>query len=80
MGHHIKVVETFLNYGVHVDELDVVGRTPLHLAVVLGNVKMVNLLLSWGANVSMQDGLGRTPKEWAEQLKRHHINKLFEDL
>ena len=37
------------------------GRTPLSLAVLMGNKAIVGLLLEKGANIEVKDDLGRTP-------------------
>jgi len=44
---------------------DVFGRTPLHLAVMVGRRDVVELLLSRGADPNARDAAGQTPLHWA---------------
>ena len=37
------------------------GRTPLHAAVMTGNLEMTIVLLEYGPNTNIQDELGQTP-------------------
>jgi len=48
-----------------VDTADNSGQTPLHVAVVAGNVKVVEALLKLGANVNAQDKERHSPAHWA---------------
>ncbi|MCY4250281.1 MAG: ankyrin repeat domain-containing protein, partial [Rhodobacteraceae bacterium] len=36
-------------------------RTPLHAAVITGNLEMTKVLLEYGPNTNIQDELGQTP-------------------
>ncbi|XP_023316006.1 tankyrase-2-like [Trichogramma pretiosum] len=46
---------------VRVDALDILGRTPLHVALGHGHADQVELLLRKGANPNFLDGAGRHP-------------------
>lgn len=41
------------------------GFTPLHLAVIQGNISLVNLLLANNANVNLLDNEGHSVVHWA---------------
>jgi ankyrin repeat protein len=49
-----------VGYGVNVNSLDFVGRTPLHVAVTQGNLSVVQALLQHGADADIVDGDGWT--------------------
>ncbi|XP_006164231.1 ankyrin repeat domain-containing protein 65 [Tupaia chinensis] len=55
------LVMQLLRQGASVEERDLVGRTPLHLAVLRGHAPLVRLLLQRGARVDAVDHAGRTP-------------------
>ena len=50
----ISVVQTFLELGYDVDQLDRTGRTPLHWAIMGKQNKMLELLLGSGANADAE--------------------------
>lgn len=54
-----KVRKQIKNYDVN--SKDSSGRTPLHLAVVNGNLNIIRTLVEAGANINLQDGDGKTP-------------------
>lgn len=56
------------------------GRTPLHVAVGIGNAEITELILSVDqAKVDIQDIHGRTPLHWAVQLGHPKMIKLLMD-
>lgn len=44
------------------------GRTPLHVAAVMGQSDCIGLLLQHGASIYAKDAKGVTPKDIAHQL------------
>jgi ankyrin repeat protein len=46
------------------------GRTPLHLAVIQGNLELVKLLAAFAVNVNATDALGCTPVHYALLLRQ----------
>lgn len=52
------------------------GFTPLHLAVIQGNLAMVNLLLANKADVNAVDNEGHSVVHWATG-EQHYIGKHF---
>ncbi len=61
-----------------INMMDYEGRTPLHLAVAIGNEKMAAFLLQEPTcDHKAQDALGRTPLLWASQLGFPEIVKLL---
>lgn len=65
---NIDLIEDFLKYGASIDEIDDEGLTPLHVAVLHGQLSMAKFLLSKGADPNKpSDGLP-TPLQLAEQI------------
>jgi len=54
------------------DTPDNSGHTPLHAAVIAGNVDVLESLLSLGANVNAQDSERHTAAHWAVGLYPQH--------
>lgn len=48
-----------------IESADEDGFTPLHLAVIQGNLQLVNLLLANGADVNALDNEGHSVVHWA---------------
>ena len=67
---------------------DILGKTPLHFAVMSSNISIVNLLLDAGANVILQDKVSFSPLRLAHskiimftpQDQSAELRKLKEDL
>ncbi len=49
------------------------GRTPLHLAALVGDLGIVKLLVGKGADVSLRDGMGCTPWDLASLCEHHAV-------
>lgn len=49
------------------------GFTPLHLAIIQGNLPLVNLLLSQNVNVNALDNEGHSIVHWAVGNEKFHI-------
>jgi ankyrin repeat protein len=56
--------------GAKVNVADSSWNTPLHLAVLHGNVESVKLLLDAGADVAAMDEDGLSPRYWCESYRR----------
>ena len=66
--NNVDLIEDFLLYGASIDESDEEGLTPLHVAVLHGQVSMAKYLLSKGANPNhASDSNIATPLQLAEQ-------------
>ncbi|KAH0527112.1 hypothetical protein TsFJ059_002145 [Trichoderma semiorbis] len=69
-------VKLLLGYGADVQTIDKYGNTPLHLAVIFGDLALAALLLSEGANANVANNNGKTPllklmeSEWSKALNR----------
>ena len=60
------MIEQLINFGGHsVQEVDDLGRTPIHLAAISGSTKAVYLLLELGASVNIRDRNGNRPEDTA---------------
>jgi ankyrin repeat protein len=60
------VMEYLLGQGLHVDDLDSGGWSPLHIACCIGDAETASKLLQLRASPSMLDARGWTPAEVAE--------------
>lgn len=87
-----KIASIFLDDGVSIHERDHNGLTPLHQAVVVGDVRIVKLLLRTGANPNAIDHYGRSPifytvlsqcanhRQLDELLKAHGADTTLHDV
>lgn len=57
----LKIAKTLLDYGTSVNRLDRSGKSPLYLAVCLGNQELISLLISKGADVNIKTNRGLFP-------------------
>ncbi len=67
INEHIAGVEQMLRMGVHVNELDEYGFTPLIEAAIVDNIEIAKLLLARGAFPDLQDVTGGTALHWATE-------------
>lgn len=70
-NHRIKLL---IKYHVDINATDLIGNTPLHVAIRRGNKKVVKLLLDNNANVNAINVEGFTPLDVAKKYgaSRHH--------
>jgi ankyrin repeat protein len=66
--------------GIEVDALNVMGRTPIHIACSRGNWSVVRLLLLAGASTTLADRRGFTPGQLAYKRGMPIPNDLLETL
>ena len=64
------MVHLLLKYGANPNMRDYIGRTPLHLAIVMQNISVVTLLLNAGTDVLLTDFNGHTPLQLAQSQLR----------
>ena len=68
-----ELVKALLDDGAIVDQKDFQGKSPLHVAVDIGqgntNLQVVKVLLNAGSNVALLDDKGLTPLEIAQRAK-----------
>ena len=62
---NIKMLRMLLDYGLHHNQKDFKGRTPLYLAAVNNNKAVCDLLLRHKANVHLRDNLGNSVSDVA---------------
>ena len=61
----ISVVQTFLELGIGVNQLDGTGRTPLHWAIIGKQNKMLQFLLKHGADANAEkERRGKNSRRW----------------
>ncbi|KAH8896264.1 ankyrin [Thozetella sp. PMI_491] len=53
-GQSLETTKQLLDYGAKVDEPDNIGRTPLHIACLVGDAAMITLLLQQGASLGLR--------------------------
>jgi ankyrin repeat protein len=70
-------VESVLPLEVDLNELDELGNSPLHWAVMGGDLDIVELLLRSGANPNTMCSQGYTPKWSAADFGLHEIELLL---
>ncbi|MGC0866564.1 ankyrin repeat domain-containing protein [Pantoea agglomerans] len=78
----LNKIASILDDGVSIHERDHNGLTPLHQAVVIGDVRVVKLLLRAGANLNAIDHYGRSPIFYTvlSQCANHtQLDKLLKD-
>jgi hypothetical protein len=71
-----------LNKGADINKHDYKKKTPLHLAVSLGDIEMVKLLLNRGANREAKQLEGYTPRSLSEIVIRKfetHVTSLKDE-
>jgi ankyrin repeat protein len=56
-----------LERGARIDDRNENGQTPLHLAVLKGNIQVVRLVLEHSADVNARNKLGETPSQLTRQ-------------
>jgi ankyrin repeat protein len=71
--------ELLLAKGSRINEKDVNGDTPLHLAACDGKLELVRLFLSKGAEVNVKDNNRQTPLDMAKQYGRVEVANLLKE-
>ncbi|XP_077297584.1 uncharacterized protein LOC143919246 [Arctopsyche grandis] len=66
--------------GIDVNDRDVEGKTPLHLAVECGRVSIVGLLVRKGGDISATDQNGNTPLDLATKFNHAKVMDFFKGL
>ncbi|CAL9165374.1 unnamed protein product [Musa hybrid cultivar] len=70
-------VEDLLKDGLDVNNIDLDGRTALHIAACEGHVDVVRLLLSWRANIDARDRWGSTASADAKYYGNNEVYGLL---
>jgi ankyrin repeat protein len=71
----LRLIEALLNANYDINQTDMSGRTPLHIACRTGEKEIVSILINADANLSCKDHTGNTPLQIALQAK----NKIVVD-
>lgn len=64
-----SMLDILFRYGARVDACDNTGRSPLHVACVLGDPKLVEFFLMHGASILAADSRGRLPTDLATNVR-----------
>jgi ankyrin repeat protein len=74
---HISIIERLIKSGADVNALDRWGKTPLHIAAMIGREDAAKLLIDNGADINAKDNYGYTPlheaagnSRWASGVAR----------
>ncbi|KAJ4839613.1 hypothetical protein Tsubulata_042518 [Turnera subulata] len=67
----VEGLKGFLAFGVHKDDLNSAGATPMHFSCLCGEVKCAQILLEAGATVDALDASNNTPLHYAAAYGRN---------
>lgn len=76
-GDQKGVIEA-LDYGAEINTTNIHRESPLHIAVINGNVALTSILIGRGADLTRKDKSGRTAKDWAIENNHQRLSDLFE--
>lgn len=74
---NVAAVETMIQGGADVEEVDEYGFTPLVEAAIANNYEITKLLLEYGADINVPDITGRTALHWVTDNNNVEITKLL---
>ena len=70
----LSLIKNLLKAKVNINAMNAEGLSPLHMAVIEGNIEVANLLISEGTNIELKDSkYGSTPLLYACQNGRLKI-------
>tara|TARA_Y100001968_G_scaffold181491_1_gene166189 strand:- start:125 stop:628 length:504 start_codon:yes stop_codon:yes gene_type:complete len=72
-----KIVELLIANGAHVNAGDILRRTPLHMATLMGHKELAELLITKGADINVRNSYGETPLDWAIEHKQTETANLL---
>ncbi len=73
----VEDIEVLVSAGAHINALEDLGYTPLHVAVLGGNLSSVLKMLELGADPSLKNEFGETAEMVARQLGHREITDVF---
>ncbi len=68
-NNHYEILEFLLKSGADPDEMNNVGRTPLHQAVIKGSYRATELLIAWNADPDIKDSYDHSLMDLALKVK-----------
>lgn len=77
--NEIALVRFFLKRGDNMNQINSVGNTPLHQAVLFGRIEIVKMLVEVGALLSVRNAEGKTAFEMANEEGMEDIAQLLAD-
>eukprot|EP01103_Thecamoeba_quadrilineata_P010302 TRINITY_DN2181_c0_g1_i2.p1 TRINITY_DN2181_c0_g1~~TRINITY_DN2181_c0_g1_i2.p1 ORF type:complete len:251 (+),score=61.88 TRINITY_DN2181_c0_g1_i2:799-1551(+) len=66
ISKNLNIVKLLLRYSAPVNDIGMLGKTPLHLAYHARSQPIIQVLLEHGADTNIKDETGKTPKECEE--------------
>ena len=78
LDHDIEILNLLIDNGADINALNPEGLSPLHTAVIEGNMKLTKLLISKGSNIEIKDSTSRSsPLLYACQNGRTELFKML---
>ena len=77
MAGNLEGVKKLINEGADVNEADLTGLTPLHVAAGQDRVEIAQILIDNGAKIEAEDAMGQTPLYMAVEFSNDRIVELL---
>jgi len=72
-------IETLLNYGVNVDQQDIMGNTALHYAVEIENPQLVKMIMMKKPKMDLKNVKNKTARIIAEEIGNKAVLEVLDN-